>query len=435
MKRKFFLFLFLNLRLYSSYWTNFDEYTSNPVFPSDPNQGYYPCVLYDAEKFAGHGNESYYKAWYSDRQGGNRYIYYAESDDGLTWSTPVSINASAPLQQGAQYQATIIYDKNAFKEDGGYYYKMWCWRGSTTPPVNPTNATTHIFAKSKNGIDWEDVQYCTQNPQKFLVKSGDPWFHNLYGPGYIIYNQKAKNNSLDPLSFRYVMYFDFEDGGVDPGTEHIGLAYSTDGLYWNRFGDRPVLSPSQAWESGAVFRCSVLNFNNIYHMWYSGSNQGIGHAFSNDGINWEKDSDNPAISVSDSVTWRELITYTPWVIFDNARFSSDTGTDLPALKIFYTGRSSSTNEYKMGFSKIYDFADVVNITKINERNIFSENNRVKLEWDIKSLLPIQIYKYKIYKYVNFNWVYIGETQNNTFILENTKVKVEPYLDKDKKMMP
>jgi len=60
------------------------EYGSNPVYdpPSSSDKAYYPCVLYDANKFSGHGASFYYKMWYADGQGQYEAVTY--SNDGIT---------------------------------------------------------------------------------------------------------------------------------------------------------------------------------------------------------------------------------------------------------------------------------------------------------------------------------------------------------------
>src|SRR4030042_378055 len=46
-------------------WT---EYGSNPVFgqwlPGGGAKAYYPKVIYDANRFSGHGDNAYYKMWF-----------------------------------------------------------------------------------------------------------------------------------------------------------------------------------------------------------------------------------------------------------------------------------------------------------------------------------------------------------------------------------
>lgn len=59
----------------------FEEYPNNPVFDSAP-KAYYPTVIFDINKFSGHGDAAYYKMWYSNGNGG---VYVTQSEDGINW--------------------------------------------------------------------------------------------------------------------------------------------------------------------------------------------------------------------------------------------------------------------------------------------------------------------------------------------------------------
>jgi hypothetical protein len=86
-----------------------------------------------------------------------------------------------------------------------------------------------------------------------------------------------------------------------------------------------------AWDRTHVSRATVVKeSDDAYHMWYSGGNgnmqDGIGYAFSTDGINWSRDALNPIFHKSDGVAWRNDRTYTPMVIGDQMWFTGrDTG--------------------------------------------------------------------------------------------------------------
>jgi len=94
---------------------------------------------------------------------------------------------------------------------------------------------------------------------------------------------------------QFVMYAS-SDHDFDEKIEIYRLT-SQDGRSWNLSPNTPVLSASQtAWDSQAVETPSVVKFNNIYHMFYTGydgdlteiKKYKIGHAISKDGITWEK---------------------------------------------------------------------------------------------------------------------------------------------------
>ena len=162
------------------------------------------------------------------------------------------------------------------------------------------------------------------------------------------------------MTYRYVMYYDSSGEGSSPNgsVEQESLAYSTDGIYWVRYGDAPVLLPSgnsSDWDGMYSFRSGVTRIGTTYHMWFAGANgdnsigtyyaHGIGHAYSTDGLNWTKDPDNPVFHVTDGVGWRDVRSYTPCVVYDADRFS---GHGEPCnLKMWFTGRTGSN--YTIGY--------------------------------------------------------------------------------------
>ncbi len=156
------------------------------------------------------------------------------------------------------------------------------------------------------------------------------------------------------MTYPYVMFFDTSTEGFGPGTsvEQTGLAYSSDGVFWTRYGTQPVIIPSgnvNELDGQYIYRPSVFKFQGVYHLFYSGSDgqptgsdgnttaHGIGHASSIDGINWTLDQNNPIFSISNGVSWRNNRTYTPWVIFYS--FCNMGSGNL--AKMWFTGSDSS----------------------------------------------------------------------------------------------
>jgi predicted GH43/DUF377 family glycosyl hydrolase len=103
--------------------------------------------------------------------------------------------------------------------------------------------------------------------------------------------------------------------GQARGKSWIGYATSQDGKTWDRAGNRPVLSPDQAWERVAVMCPHVLYDadQRLYRMWYSGGEQyepnAIGYATSPDGVKWVKHASNPIFSPDLKKAWeRDRVT-------------------------------------------------------------------------------------------------------------------------------
>ncbi len=274
--------------LYVSKWT---EYATNPVF--DPvAKAYYPTVV--------KVSDTDYRMWYGSDSG----IGYATSSDGLTWAevqNPVTglTNANHPLVE-------YINGK----------YRMWYWAGNSV--LYSINAIR--YADSTDGITWENDQAISGN---IITGSDGDWNNGSYGPIDVLHNPTATNTGTNPFDYSFAMYFD----GTTGGFEEIGLGYSPDGISWSLYGKVLARGNGGPWGNTDDWDSSYTTFGTIikeadgrWHMWYSGgqedSNDGIGYAYSSDGLNWVRDASNPIMHQNDGVSWRANRTYTPVVIKD-----------------------------------------------------------------------------------------------------------------------
>jgi PKD repeat protein len=356
----------MSVNLIASYYTVWSEYPVNPVFdPVAGSKAYYPSVVYDAGQFSGHGTSAYYKMWFAGDNG----VALAYSNDGIAWT---EYNNSAPLSGliANANHPVVLYDSAGFG-GGAYYYKIWYWDGVAGP------VTSLHYAESIDGINWVNDQPIQQHATDAALQLIAGWgvynnyFYHMYGPGCVLYNPAASNTGSatpddktddQPMTYRYIMYYDSSSEGTSPegSAEQTSLAYSTNGIYWIRYGDAAVLIPSgngADWDGEYSYRVSVMRIGSQYHMWYSGANgdnsigtyyaHGIGHATSSDGLNWIKDADNPALHVMDGLAWRNVRSYTPIVIYDAAGFSSH--GDAYQYKMWYTGRDAGGN-YTIGYA-------------------------------------------------------------------------------------
>ena len=84
---------------------------------------------------------------------------------------------------------------------------------------------------------------------------------------------------------------------TNPRETVIARATSSDGLAWTK-GDGPVFVPAARWERAGIDRPRVVPAGDRYVMVYSGSDlTDRGVAFSQDGIDWERDGGAPAIQM------------------------------------------------------------------------------------------------------------------------------------------
>jgi len=284
--------------------------SSGPIFDPE-SKVYYPTIVKISD--------TSYQMWYGSNSG----IGYASSSDGLSW-TEVK-NPVAELITNANHPQVEYADGK---------YVMWYWDGSQS--IYSIKAIR--YAESVDGQDWTDDQAITGN---IISEKPGEWNGGSYGPMDIIYNSSAINEGDNPFDYSFVMYFDATTGGL----EEIGLGYSVDGKDWRLYGKVLSRGGDGVWDSAYTTFGTVIKDNDrLWHMWYSGgqndSNDGIGYAYSIDGLDWTRGSENPIFHQNDGISWRSERTYTPIVIRDGSVY-----------KMWFSGAASGN--YAMGYATNY----------------------------------------------------------------------------------
>jgi predicted GH43/DUF377 family glycosyl hydrolase len=196
-----------------------------------------------------------YKMWYSGSDGGVYQTGYATSPDGIAWSVYAG-NPVLRVGGGGSWDEQEA-DAPAVIKDGAIY-KMWfvgCDAFYTTCSIGR--------AASANGQDW------VKNPGN-PVLSGTP---GEWDEGIIAWPSIIKNGDT------YEMWY--------TANGKIGRATSSDGTYWTKDANNPVLSQGQFGTS--VWQPTVLLEGGVYKMWYRqgpATDTTIGYAESSDGIHW-----------------------------------------------------------------------------------------------------------------------------------------------------
>lgn len=297
--------------------TGWTEYSLNPVYA--PGKAYYPTIIKDA---------GVYTMW-SDCSGG---VQKATSTDGIHWTTIGQVSG-------------LLNPRHTVVERVGSGYRMWYDEGSDAHLYSIEAIRT---ATSSDGLTWSNDQAITQVGSTVITGTYPDWNTGSYGPSNVIYNPAGTATITEPTdeasvwANKYVMYYN----GTTGADEFMGLAVSNDGMNWHGYNDgaAPVLDSSPSgWDDGYVCFGTIIKENDdVYHMWYSGGsvpayalNEGIGYAFSTDGINWTKDAGNPIFHKDDGVSWRDNRTYTPMVIGD---------------EMWFTGKSSAGSVYSVGYA-------------------------------------------------------------------------------------
>lgn len=278
--------------------TTWLEWHDNPVYDPSDGRAYYPTVIHD---------DGTYKMWHSGTSEGGFGIEMATSQDGIEWSEPE--DASDGLAS---------FSHHAHVEKIEDHYRIWYWDCCSRDDISVLRTAT-----STDGVTWEDDEPLQQVDGDVITgEPGSVW--NRFGLGLedVIYNPDGADTIVTPddpesvFENRFVGYIGTSNGGQ----QFVGLAVSADGVTWEAYQDgaAPVFGPSgDGWDATHVYPGSVFRALDGFHMVYSGGDgevdQGIGYAYSANGVDWER-ADDPIFHVDDGEAWRSEETYTPTVL-------------------------------------------------------------------------------------------------------------------------
>lgn len=143
-----------------------------------------------------------------------------------------------------------------------------------------------------------DIIYRSKNPV-LTTGNGLDWDSKNIFRSAVIYE------SDNEPSKRFSMLY---GGQGQDGRYQIGLAYSDDGIHWNKYRGNPVLTYGSAgqFDSQWVSQPTVTKFNGQYYMGYAGYNEvrmegGLATANSIEGP-WIKSPNNPLLKVNASAS-------------------------------------------------------------------------------------------------------------------------------------
>jgi predicted GH43/DUF377 family glycosyl hydrolase len=157
----------------------------------------------------------------------------------------------------------------------------------------------------------------------------------------------------------YKMWFSASAEGAQ---RKIYYAISVDGINWT-VQDEPALDlgGNNQWDDEDVITPFVIKVNGIYHMYYAGRSEDddpyyrpgstfeIGHATSDDGLDWHKDPHNPVISLGDEGSYDGMGLSSPTVLYENGVFKlwysaiSWTEENYQRLQLAYASSSDGTH--------------------------------------------------------------------------------------------
>ncbi len=217
-------------------------------------------------------------------------IGYATSADGITWT----LAAPSPILDSATeiFDGYTFFVSSALVENDTwtlYLYTLAEGRDGASGQIYRTTAPTPAG-------DW------TLDPIPLLTPSSFSPPASGGGQGGVGWDAvRVTDPSVIRTPDGYRMYYTGADTDRLQATRMIGLATSPDGVHWIKHPE-PVLTLGDkgAWDSYRVFQPHVVQTPDGFWMLYKanvkiGEAEGYGLAYSQDGVSWERFAGNPLI--------------------------------------------------------------------------------------------------------------------------------------------
>ncbi len=182
--------------------------------------------------------------------------------------------------------------------------KIWYSAGGIVP--GDTTAQVRIgLAWSLDGINW------TKHPNN-PVFSPTPGTWDSLGTETVTVLKDTTASAAE----RYRMWYAGSSDSGPLGLYSLGYAFSADGINWTKHSANPVLlaGSESSWENAGPEGPTVIKDGDTLKMWYMGLDTvfngqitdfhgSIGYAWSLDGVNWTKHTNNPVLIVGSAGSW------------------------------------------------------------------------------------------------------------------------------------
>ena len=236
-------------------------------------------------------------------------ITYAESTDGLVWRPKVD-GSGEPIfmlepTRGAWDEGGVETASVVKGRDGKY---LMLYSGDVMP--KGSNSWAIGAALSDDGLTWTKVKDPVLDANSDWEK---PFFEGSGKKRVRIGGVSEPSVLYDPKQDVYKMWYAALGKRRSKLAFRMGYATSKDGLHWQSSSD-PVLEPEEgAWDDAVISHVEVVaDPRTGYHLFDFGASAkdyelaehyhatmvpgGIGHAYSIDGLSWQRDA-NPVLDV------------------------------------------------------------------------------------------------------------------------------------------
>ena len=254
----------------------FVDYSNNPIYTKAATHRFSNGVSQSKILL----DNGIYKMWYTNLyNSGVADIWYAASTDGINWDYT---DSSAVLTVGPPNSwDSYSISAGAIIKIGSIYYLYYNGVGRNGGPCSIGLAT------SMDGVHWQ------KNPVPVLTASSN---EVQVGASCIL----SKDGE-------FYLYYTMQNHPFCA----ICLATSVDGVNWDKYPGNPVINASQSWEGNDIYSASYIYDSGKFTLVYMNIDAtGFGMAYSSDGITWQKDNNNPFfIPGNSSRHWAGNIAY------------------------------------------------------------------------------------------------------------------------------
>ncbi len=184
-----------------------------------------------------------------------------------------------------------------------------------------------FIAESQDLVDWDHVSLAMgYGPEGAFDYGGVVLGAYLYAD----YGIKSPRILKDMDGKYYSLYGSYpRQGGYELRPGYEGVAWSEDGISWERAKDEPILSVYQedcgTWEKDCIYQPWLLEHEGTYYNFYNaakGNIEQLGMATSVDLLHWERYEHNPVIPVGAEGSFNERFSSDAKVFWDKDHWIS-----------------------------------------------------------------------------------------------------------------